>query len=219
MCPGDPERAARLARNAAHVSHDGLAVSASMFLAAMEALAFIDQDIDSLIDTCLPLAGDGRLCGLIDGVRAACASARDWREARDWIEEHHGYRRYPGNSPMATNHAAVLMSLLMAGDDFHRSLLICTSAGWDTDSNAGNVGCLNGIRLGLDGIDAGTDLRGPIADRLYAVSSDGGDCVTDAVRETRRILCGRARLNAAPEPAPTSRFRLEYRNSVQGFTA
>jgi ADP-ribosylglycohydrolase len=219
MSPGDPERAARLARNAALVSHDGLAVSASMFLAAMEALAFIDQDIDSLIDTCLPLAGDGRLCGLVDGVRAACASATDWREARDWIEEHHGYRRYPGSSPMATNHAAVLMSLLMAGDEFHRSLLICTSAGWDTDSNAGNVGCLNGIRLGLDGINAGADLRGPIADRLYAVSSDGGDCVTDAVRETRRILCGRARLNAAPERAPTSRFRFEYRNSVQGFAA
>jgi len=219
MCPGDPERAAHLARNAAHVSHDGLAVSASSFLAAMEALAFVDSDIDSLIDTCLPLAGDGRLSQLVDGVRAACASAGDWREARDWIEEHHGYRRYPGNSPIATNHAAVLMSVLMAGDDFHRSLLICASAGWDTDSNAGNVGCLNGIRLGLDGINAAADLCGPVADRLYAVSSDGGDCVTDAVRETRRILYGRARLNAAPEPAPTSRFRFEYRNSVQGFTA
>jgi ADP-ribosylglycohydrolase len=219
MCPGDPERAASLARNAAQVSHDGLAVSAASFLAAMEALAFVDPDIDSLIDTCLPLGVDRRLSQLVDDVRAACDSATDWREARDWIEEHHGYRCYPGNSPIATNHAAVLMSVLMAGNDFHRSLLICTSAGWDTDSNSGNVGCLNGIRLGLDGINAGVDLRGPVADRLYAVSADGGDCATDAVRETRPIVHSRARLNGEPEPAHASRFRFEYRNSVQGFAA
>src|SRR5690606_16881400 len=35
--PGDPERAVAMARQAASVSHDGLAVSAACFLAALEA--------------------------------------------------------------------------------------------------------------------------------------------------------------------------------------
>ena len=30
--------------------------------------------------------------------------------------------------------------------------MIACSSGWDTDCNSGNVGCLNGIRLGLEGL-------------------------------------------------------------------
>jgi ADP-ribosylglycohydrolase len=219
ICPGEPDRAAAFAREAAHVSHDGLAVSAASFLAAMQALAYAECDVDRLIDVCLPLAGDARLHRLVDDVRTLCAGTDDWRTARDWIETHHGYRRYPGNSPMATNHAAVLMALLMGGDDFHRSIAICTSAGWDTDSNTGNLGCLNGIRLGLSGIEAGADLRAPVADRLYAVSSEGGECITDAVRETHKLLHARATQLGEPYEAPMHRFRFDLPGSVQGFAA
>ncbi len=217
MCPGDPQRAAHLASNAAQVSHDGLAVSAAAFLASMEALAFVNSDVNELIDQCLPLIADPRLTRLVEDVRSACAASTDWRQARDWIEAHHGYRLYPGNSPIATNHAAVLMGLLMGGDDFHRSILISTSAGWDTDSNTGNLGCLNGIRLGLAGLNAGVDLRRAVADRLYAVSADGGDCVTDAVRETRRLTRSRARIYGHACAMRMPRFRFEYAGSVQGF--
>ena len=47
--------------------------------------------------------------------------------------------------------------------------LICGTA-WDTDCNAGNVGAFNGIRLGLDGINAGADFRTPVADLMYVVT-------------------------------------------------
>ena len=50
MNPGNPERAAKLARAAASVSHDGIAVECAVFLAAMEALAFVEKDIDVLLD-------------------------------------------------------------------------------------------------------------------------------------------------------------------------
>src|SRR5512133_787016 len=48
VSPGDPERAADLARRAASVSHDGEAVYASQLLAAMEALAFVEPSLDCL---------------------------------------------------------------------------------------------------------------------------------------------------------------------------
>ena len=46
--------------------------------------------------------------------------------------------------------------------------MIVNTAGWDTDCNSGNVGCLLGIKNGLAGIDAGRRTgAGPIADRMY----------------------------------------------------
>src|SRR5256885_8650621 len=46
-----------------------------------------------------------------------------------------------------------------------KSLMIVNTCGWDTDCNSGNVGCLLGIRNGLEGIYSGPDRRGPVADR------------------------------------------------------
>ena len=50
VAPGDPELAADLARRAASVSHDGEAIYGAQVLAAMEAQAFVERDIDKLID-------------------------------------------------------------------------------------------------------------------------------------------------------------------------
>jgi len=59
--PGDPERAAAMARQAASVSHDGLAVEAACFLAALEALAFVERDLGRLLETGRALISDERL--------------------------------------------------------------------------------------------------------------------------------------------------------------
>ncbi|MDD9988353.1 MAG: ADP-ribosylglycohydrolase family protein [Spirochaetaceae bacterium] len=217
--PGAPARAARLAREAARVSHDGIAVDCAEFLAVLEALAFEEADAGRLLEQGLGFVGNAMLRGLVSAVRDRCAAAGDWREVRDWIEREHGYHRYPGNCPMVTNHLSVLMALLLSGADFQRSLTIAASAGWDTDCNAGNVGCLNGVRLGLAALSAGVDLRAPVADRLYAVSADGGECVTDAVLETRRILRAAAALRGEEQPPRQPRFGFEFPGAVQGFRA
>ncbi len=215
--PGAPRRAARLARAAASVSHDGIAVDCAEFLAVLEALAFCEADAERLLERGLGLVGSRELRALVAAVRERCAGAGHWREVRDWIECEHGYHRYPGNCPMVTNHLSVLMALLLGGGDFGRSLSIAASAGWDTDCNAGSVGCLNGVRLGLAALSTGVDLRAPVADRLYAVSADGGECITDAVLETRRIVRAAAALRGAREPARRPRFGFDFPGAVQGF--
>jgi len=187
--PGDPERAAAMARAAASVSHDGIAVEAACLLAAMEAAAFEETSIDRLLDLGLAYARDDELRRVVSDVRAQCARANgDWRLVRRWLGEHHGYERYPGNCPMVPNHALLIAAFVLGGDDLQRGLKIAVSSGWDSDCNAGNLGALNGIRLGLAGLESGPDFRGPVADRMYVVSADGGECVTDAVIETRRVL-------------------------------
>lgn len=215
--PNNPKRAAQMARKAASVSHDGLAVEAAVYLAVMEAMAFEEKDIDTLLDGALEYVTDELFISLVKELRTHCAQTDDWRVVRNWIAEQHGYDKYPGNCPMVTNHLTLLMAFIMGGDDFNKSCMIACSAGWDTDCNSGNVGCLNGIRLGLDGFAKGADIRSPVADRLYVVTSDSGETISDAVLETRKIIKAAAALAEEEIDLPKQRYAFEYPGSVQGI--
>jgi len=71
------------------------------------------------------------------------------------------------------NHALIHLGLLYGEGDFQKSLMIVNTAGWDTDCNSGNLGCLLGIKNGLAGLEQRVDWRGPIADRLYLPTAEG----------------------------------------------
>jgi len=218
MSPGDPQRAAATARAAASVSHDGVAVEAAGFVAAMEALAYTERELGIIVETAATELSDPTLLRIVDDVRTWCVGSDDWRAVRHRIEDRYGYSVFDGPCPVTTNSAAVLASLLLGGDSFHRAVSIAASAGWDTDSNAGVVGAINGIRLGVAAIDAEADLRGPVADQMLVVTADGGECLTDAVRETLAIDAGRRVLDAEPAAPRTPRFSFALPGSVQGFT-
>lgn len=217
MCPGDPERAAHLVRTASSVSHDGIALEAAAFLGALEAAAFTQRNLDRLFDEGERYLTSEFLRRLVGDVRDICAKAGHWREVRAYLDQNYGYNRFGGVCHIVPNHALTLASILLGGDDFARSLMIAVSSGWDTDCNAGNVGCFNAIRLGLDTLTEGTDLRTPVRDRLYVVTADGGEGITDAVRETRKIVRASALTRGESVEVRSERFAFEYRGSVQGF--
>ena len=222
VAPGDPELAADLARRAASVSHDGEAIYGAQVLAAMEAQAFVEPDLQRLLDTGLAqIPRDALIARLIDDVRGWREQYADWRVTREEIDRRYGYHIYGGNCHIIPNHAVIMLGLLYGDDDFQRSLMITNTAGWDTDCNSGNVGCLMGIKNGLAGIDAGPDWRGPVADRLYLPTADGGRAVTDAVRETYQVVnIGRALQGQAPvAPKGGARFHWELPGSTQGWQA
>jgi ADP-ribosylglycohydrolase len=220
VAAGDPELAADLARRAASVSHDGEAIYGAQVLAAMEAQAFVEPDINKLIDTAVTLIPkDSVIYRLIGDLREWRAAEPDWRKTREKIVAHYGYDTYGGNCHMVPNHALIIHSLLHGDDDFQKTLMIVNTCGWDTDCNSGNVGCLMGIKGGLAGINAGPDWRGPVADRMYLPTADGGRAISDAVRETYAVVnVGRA-LDGQPPVAPKgkARFHFELPGSVQGF--
>lgn len=222
VCPGDPERAADLARRAASVSHDGEALHAAQLLAAMEAQAFVERDLGALLDAATRLIPPGStVARLVHDLREWRERHADWREARALVARHYGYDRYGGNCHIIPNHALIHLGLLYGEDDFQRALMVTSTAGWDTDCNAGNVGCLMGIKNGLAGIDAGPDWRGPVADRLYLPTADGGRAITDAVAETYRVVnIGRALAGEPPlAPKGGARFHFELPGSLQGWAA
>lgn len=221
LFPGDPERAADWARRAASVSHDGEAIYGAQVIAAMEAQAFVESDMDTLIDTALAfIPDDSIIARVIADVRRWHSEHDDWYTTRALIGEHYGYDKFHGACHMVPNHALIIMALLYGEGDLRRSLMIVNTAGWDTDCNSGNVGCILGIRNGLDTFTLAPDYRLPVADKMYLSTAEGGRGITDAVTESVRIV-NAARMLAGESPiAPKNgaRFHFSLPGSVQGFT-
>lgn len=221
LFPGDPERAVAFARRAASVSHDGEAVYGAQVIAVMEALAFVEPDLDVLLDTAVSLIpANSTIARVIADVRAWHAVEPDWRATRELIAANYGYDKYGGACHIVPNHALIIHALLHGEGDFQRSQMIVNTCGWDTDCNAANVGCLLGIKNGLAGIDASpVDWRGPVADRLYLATADGGRAISDAVIETLNVVNTARALAAEPPLAPKdgARFHFSLPGSVQGF--
>ena len=221
VAPGNPALAARLAEQAAKVSHDGAAVDAAKLWAAMEAEAFISRDVERLINVGLAYVSSGSpIAKLVADIRDWRKRYPDWREMREAIEDRYGYDKHPGHCHVIPNHALMIMALLYAPDDFAFAQTIVCTSGWDTDCNAGNVGCLMGAMLGLEGIDARGKWRGPLADRMLISSADGGDAINDAVRVSARLVdLGRKLAGAPPLPAPKggAQFHFSQPGGVQGF--
>lgn len=222
VVPGDPEQAADFARRAGSVSHDGEAIYGAQVVAAMASLAFVESDIDKLIDGAVAtVPRESLISTMIDQIREWHAAEPDWRAARDSLDRVYGYDVYGGNCHMIPNHGLIMLSLLYGDDDFQKSLMVVNTAGWDTDCNSGNLGCLMGIKNGLAGIDAGPDWRGPVADRLFLPTADGGRAISDAAQEAIRLVnMGRKLAGEGPlEPKRGARFHFEMAGSMQGFVS
>lgn len=224
VCPGDPDQAVRFADAAARVSHDGVAVHGARVIAAMESMAFVESDTNKLIDKALSyIPTDSIITTMIDDIRGWHAREKDWRATRELLAANYGYDRYGGNCHMVPNHGLIIHSLLHGEDDFSETMKIINTCGWDTDCNSGNVGCLMGIKEGLSGIDAGLDKgldwRGPVADRLYIPTADGGRGISDCVQESVHIINMGRSLAGQPEMAPKdgAQFHFSFPGSMQGF--
>ncbi len=221
VCPGNPSLAADLARRAASVSHDGEAIYGAQVIAAMVAQAFVEFDLNKLLDTALELIpADSITARLIADIRAwHAATPRDWYAARAKLAEKYGYDKYGGNCHIIPNHGLIILALLYSDGDFSLAQTIVNTCGWDTDCNAANVGCILGVRNGLAAFDGGPDWRGPVADRLYLPTADGGRAISDALREAGFIVASAYALRGEKwaYPKAGARFHFSLPGAVQGF--
>lgn len=226
LCPGQPELAAKFAKAAGSVSHDGESVLAAMMWAAMESEAFVSKDVDHLLDTGLAIIRKERKGSLIEmliqDVREWVALDKAWPATRQRIDDKYGYDQFDGIVHVVPNHAIMIMALLYAGNDFHEAMHIINTCGWDTDCNSGNLACLVAIMHGLQCFEGGPDWRGPLADRVLISSANGGYSINNAARLAYDIANLGHRL-AGHKPLPVPKNGAQYHftlpGSVQGFTA
>ena len=188
VAPGDPDLAEKFADGAARVSHDGEAVLAAKVVARMVAAAFVEKDMEKVLDIgAATLPPDSLVAQVHRDVRAWAREDGDWRRTYDRIFEKYGYDKYGGNCHVIPNHAVMVMAWSYAGSDFFEAQRIVNTAGWDTDCNAANVGTVSALVAGLDHLCDRYDFRTPFADRLIIPTADGTDSVTDCLRVSRRI--------------------------------
>lgn len=221
VSPGNPSLAAKLAKQAGSVSHDGESVYAAQLWAAMEAEAFVQKDINHLLDTGLSvIPPESLIARVVYQVREWVAEDGDWMKTRDRIEATYGYDKYHGVCHVVPNHAIMIMTIAYAGHNFDEAMHIINTSGWDTDCNAGNVGCLVALISGLASFDGEYDWRGPLADRALLSTAEPGYSVNDAARiafdisNMGRQLAGQ---ECAAVPKNGAQFHFTLPGSVQGF--
>lgn len=174
VAAGDAARAARYARAAASVSHDGEALNGAAFIAACIAHAFVEDDVEKIMDEALSLIpADSKYAAVVKAVRDyhAAHPEDDWQGCRQMLEEEWGYDRYPGVCHIIPNAGVCALALSYGAGDFCRTIEIATMCGWDTDCNAGNVGTIVGVKGGIAAIPA--HYRDPINDELVLSGASG----------------------------------------------
>jgi ADP-ribosylglycohydrolase len=188
VAPGKPKMAAELARRSATVSHDGEAVYGAQVVAAMVAGAFVEKNMNKLLDIGVSVIPAGSLIAKVHrDVRSWVRQDKDWRKTYKRIYNAYGYKKYGGGCHMIPNHAIMVMAWAYAPDDFHKAQAIINTAGWDTDCNAANVGSVMGLVVGLAGINREYDFQSPFADRILVPTAEGTRGVTDALTEALHI--------------------------------
>ncbi|MBM3708782.1 MAG: ADP-ribosylglycohydrolase family protein, partial [Actinobacteria bacterium] len=183
-------------------------------------MAFVESNNNRLLDSAVSfIPKDSIIYRMIGDIRNWHQQDGDWRKTRERIVANYGYDKYGGNCHIIPNHALIILGLLYGEDDFQKALMITNTSGWDTDCNGGNIGCLMGIKVGLEGINAGPDWRGPVADRLYLPTADGGRTITEAVSESHEIIKSAYALSGRTYTPPKNgaRYHFEMPDSMQGF--
>ena len=172
--PADPSKAAAAAGKMIQVSHDGNALYGGMFIAACISAAYRAGSIAEIIDKALQtIPSDCLYAKVVVDIRYFYNfdTEKNWKNCFNYVQQNYGYDKFTGNCHIIPNAAVIILSLLYGSGNFRESLSICSTCGWDTDCNAGNVGSILGVFCGTDKID--DDLILPIKDLLISSSIIG----------------------------------------------
>jgi ADP-ribosylglycohydrolase len=171
--PDNIERAAKYAKIAASVSHDGEGLNGAAFIAACISRAYATNDVEEIINSGLSVIPENSIYAKV--TKAVMDfyndNPEDFRACRKFLEEDWGYDKYTGVCHIIPNAGVCILSMLYGKGDFNRSVEIATMCGWDTDCNAGNVGTIMGVACGLSGI--ASHYKKPINDGIVLSGISG----------------------------------------------
>lgn len=189
--PGDPWMAAEMAWRDAGISHVKNGIYGEMWVAAMIALAFHEQDLAAVVRGGLAFVPpESRLVQAIGEVLDWHTQGLTWEEASDRI--HAAWDEFNGHHWCHTisNAQVVAAALLFGRKDFAKTLAYAVMPGFDTDCNGATAGSVLGVVLGARGLPA--DWTEPLHDTLESgVDGMGKVKISEMARRTlRHVPCG-----------------------------
>ena len=150
LAPGQPELAAAFAYEDACVDHIGDGIYAEQFLAALESMAFVESDINKLLDAGLKfIPADSRLALAINDTREWCRLSDNPAIIREKILKKYGCENF---TDVVMNIPFVVMALLLSKGDFSKGICLAVNCGCDADCTTASVGAIMGI-ISPDSID------------------------------------------------------------------
>ena len=153
VLPGNPEAAAEYGRIDAEVAFHTDGIYGEMFMAALTAEAFFESDPVKLLEA--GLAEIPADCDYAQCIRDVMMWHEQWPD--DWEKAHEQIDAKwapegAKNRRVFPNNAVIALALLYGDGDFEKTIAIAVMAGWDTDTNAGDVGPVMGVILGPEAI-------------------------------------------------------------------
>ena len=166
ICPGNPKLAATYAYKDACLDHEGESIWAEQFLSAMEAAAFFESDVRTLIYLGLKyIPPDSRLFASVMEAMKGYDNGLDWEQTWMQLRSHHSH---PDCTYAPMNMGIIVMALLYGVGCIEKTLTIAVNSGWDVDCTCASVAALIGIIKGRDGIDE--KLLEKMGDKVITVS-------------------------------------------------
>ncbi len=152
LAPAMPQKAAQIGLNYTRVAIDGEPAQTTQLFTSMIALAFVKDDIDSLLDSGLAaIDPNSAICRIVRDVRDWHKQhPDDWRMTRRLLKEkyskHNGEMR--DRNGYELNAGSVIAALLYGAGDFVKTLTTAFNFGWDADNNAATAGTIVGVMKG-----------------------------------------------------------------------
>ncbi|MEV5433370.1 ADP-ribosylglycohydrolase family protein [Streptomyces sp. NPDC052701] len=182
--PGDPRRAASLARRDAVLSHTGNGVYGAMWAAALVSAAFTAPTVRHAVEEALAVIPAGsRLARIVRRVVSLHDTRMTWEDTLDTVEAETAGLGWIHTVP----NAAVLTAGLLYGDgDFTRTITLTVRGGLDTDSNGATAGSVAGVLTGAGAIP--DQWKDPLEDTVRsAVFGFDGVRISELARRTLRL--------------------------------
>ncbi len=169
LAPGHPEIAVKYAVMDAEVDHAEEGIYAEVFCAAMESAAFVEDDINKILDIGLSYVPQN--CGIrraVESVRKSYREKLTWKEAffelmrvePSSFSGRKGWTDTKGNKIEARevgysasgNVGIALIGLIYGEGDFDKSLAYAMNCGEDTDCTVATIGAMFGVIYGKERI-------------------------------------------------------------------
>lgn len=163
MNPGMPNAASEVCDTVGHIMNSGDGYYGGVFIAAMYALAFVDDNVERVVEQALrTIPEESTFYRTIhDVIGWHRQFPDDWK--RTWFEVQRNWSEDVGcpdgvfqafNIDAKINAAYVVLGLLYGDGDFGKTIDIATRAGQDSDCNPASAGGILGTILGYEGIPA-----------------------------------------------------------------
>lgn len=143
LAAGDPDLAAAYAYEDSCVDHDGDGIWAEIFIARLQAAAFVESDQNKLLDTALmTLPVDSRVRRAVNDTRLWWKETQDWQEVRTRLMDRWGSANM---TDVPQNMAIIVLGWLAGGNDYGKALCTAVNCGMDADCTGATLGGLLGI--------------------------------------------------------------------------